>query len=87
MIKIMVDSTCDLPDEFIERYDIKILPLRVLLGDKDYLDKKTIQVDDVYKAMRQGIIPKTSQPNPKDIYDSFNEYCVNGMDTFKISHQ
>lgn len=85
MIKIMVDSTCDLPDELIERYDIKILPLRVSLEDKDYLDKKTIQVEEVYSAMRKGILPKTSQPNPKDMYDIFNEYCINGNDFIYLS--
>lgn len=85
MVKIIVDSTCDLPEEFIERYEIKILPLRVLLEDKEYLDKKTIQVDEVYSAMRKGIVPKTSQPNPKDIYDMFSEYCTNGQDFIFLS--
>lgn len=85
MIKIMVDSTCDLPDEIIKKYDIKVLPLRVSLEDKEYLDKKTIQVDEVYSAMRKGIIPKTSQPNPKDMYDIFNEYCINGHDFIYLS--
>lgn len=85
MIKIMVDSTCDLPDEFIKKYDIKILPLRVSLEDEEYLDKESIQVDEVYSAMRKGIIPKTSQPSPKDIYDIFNEYCTNGLDFIYLS--
>jgi DegV family protein with EDD domain len=85
MIKIMVDSTCDLPDELIKKYDIKILPLRVSLDDKEYLDKKTIEVDEVYSAMRKGIIPKTSQPNPKDMYDIFNEYCTKGHDFIYLS--
>lgn len=80
MIKILVDSTCDLPDSIIKKYDIRVLPLRVLLEGKEYLDKKTIQVDDVYSAMRKGIVPKTSLPNPKDIYDIFDEYCTKGYD-------
>lgn len=80
MIKILVDSTCDLPDDLIKKYDIKVLPLRVLIEGKEYLDKKTIQVDDVYSAMRKGIVPKTSMPRPKDIYDAFSEYCTAGYD-------
>lgn len=47
MIKIMVDSTCDLPEDVMEKYDIKVLPLRVSIDGNEYLDKKTIQVDDV----------------------------------------
>lgn len=85
MTKIMVDSTCDLPDELIKKYDIKILPLRVLIGDMDYADKKTIQVDDVYSAMRKGIVPKTSQPNPQEIYELYNEYCTKGDDFVYLS--
>lgn len=80
MIKILVDSTCDLPDDIMKTYDIRVLSLRVFLEGKEYLDKKTIQVDDVYSAMRRGIIPKTSLPNPKDICDIFSEYCEKGYD-------
>jgi DegV family protein with EDD domain len=78
--KIIVDSTCDLPDEFMARYDIRSLPLKVLLNGKEYLDKVTIQVDDVYEAMRQGIVPKTSLPNPVDIFALFDDYCTRGHD-------
>lgn len=80
MIKIVVDSTCDLPEELMESNDIKSLPLRVSLNDREYLDKVTIQVDDVYAAMRQGVIPKTSQPNPGDMYALFKDYCIKGYD-------
>jgi len=80
VIKIIVDSTCDLPDEFMAMYDIKSLPLKVLLNGKEYLDKVTIQVDEVYEAMRQGIVPKTSLPNPLDIFTVFNDYCSKGYD-------
>ncbi|MDT8716943.1 DegV family protein [Clostridium sp. 19966] len=85
MTKIMVDSTCDLPEELLKKYDIKIFPLRVLIENKEYIDKVDIQVDEVYKAMRKGILPKTSQPNPKDIYNMFNEYCAKGEDFIFIA--
>ena len=37
-IKIVTDSTCDLPREFVEKYDIKVVPLSVNFGDDSYLD-------------------------------------------------
>ncbi len=80
MIKLIVDSTCDLPDEYIKKYDITVLSLKVLIEDKEYLDKKTITVDEIYNAMRKGIMPKTSQPSPKDIYDTFKECAEAGKD-------
>lgn len=80
MTKIIVDSTCDLPDDLMAMYDIKSLPLKVLLNGKEYLDKVTIQVDEVYEAMRKGIVPKTSLPNPMDIFTLFQDYCTEGYD-------
>lgn len=85
MLKLLIDSTCDLPDELIEKYDLKILPLRVSIEDNEYLDKETIQVEEVYSAMRKGVVPKTSQPNPKDIYDAFSEFCLKGQDFIYLS--
>lgn len=85
MIKILVDSTCDLPDEIIAKYDLDILPFRVLLDGQEFLDKKTIQVDEVYAAMRKGILPRTAQPYPQDIYNLFQGYCNKGQDFIYLS--
>lgn len=78
MIRIIVDSTCDLPDEVIKKYDIKILPLRVNINGADYADKVTINVDEVYDAMKKGIYPKTSQPNLMDMHELFLKYVSKG---------
>ncbi|MCF6465528.1 DegV family protein [Clostridium sp. Cult2] len=80
MTKIIMDSTSDLPDSIIEEYDIDILPLRVYIDDKEYLDKVTITVEEVYDAMRRGICPITSLPNPKKTYDLFKKYASKGID-------
>ena len=75
MVKIIVDSTCDLPDEIMDKYDIKLLPLIVNLNGRDFLDKVTIKVDEVYDAMRKGICPMTSQPTPCSVYELFQD-CI-----------
>ena len=80
MTKIIIDSTSDLPDGIIKKYSIDILPLRVFIKDKEYLDKVTISVEDVYDAMRKGICPMTSLPNPKKTYEAFKKYASNGID-------
>lgn len=38
MVKIISDSTSDLSKELIEKYNITILPLHILLGDNEYED-------------------------------------------------
>ena len=47
MIKLIVDSICDLPEEIFEKYDVEVLPLRVLINDKEYLDRENITIDEV----------------------------------------
>ena len=42
MVKIISDSTCDLSQELLRKYEIDILPLHILLGDKEYGDGKTL---------------------------------------------
>lgn len=78
MTKIIVDSTSDLPDSIIEKYDIDVLPLRIYIEGNEYLDNVTISVDEVYDAMRKGLYPKTSLPNPKDTYELFKKYASAG---------
>lgn len=85
MIKIIVDSTCDLPQDIMDLYDIKMLPLRISVNGKEYIDKVTMQVDKVYDAMRSGVIPKTSQPSPADMYNLFREYCIKGYNFFYLA--
>jgi len=75
MTKIIIDSTTDLPEDVIKAYDMDILPLRVFLEDKEYLDKAEISVEEVYDAMKKGIYPKTSLPTPKNIHEIFKKYA------------
>lgn len=78
--KIIMDSTSDLPKDIIDQHGIDVLPLKVLVDNEEYLDKLTISVDQVYKLMKVGICPKTSLPNPKDIYDLFKGYAAKNQD-------
>ncbi|WP_288480223.1 DegV family protein [uncultured Clostridium sp.] len=79
-MRIIVDSTCDLPVEIIEQYGIKVLPLKVLIEDKEYYDRVTIELEEVYEYMRKGVIPKTSQVSPVSFYEAFEEMCEKGED-------
>lgn len=61
MIKIVSDSTCDLSKELIKKYDIQIVPLHILLGEKEYLDGVEISPDEIYAwADQNEDTPKTS---------------------------
>lgn len=63
-VKILADSACDLPLDFYEKNNVTLLPLKVQIDGKEYEDVKTIHPNQVYEAIRGGIIPKTSQTSP-----------------------
>ena len=85
MIKIIVDSSSDLPEELMDEYDIKLLPQRIYLLDMEYFDKVTIDAEEVYAAMSSGIMPMTSLPRPIDILDLFRQCCLEGNDFIYIA--
>lgn len=53
-IKILSDSTCDLSQELVEKYDITIVPLTVVKNDKAYSDGVTITTDEIFAHVAAG---------------------------------
>lgn len=53
-IKIMSDSTCDLPKELLEKYDISIVPLTVVKNDEAFSDGVTITTDEIFAHVAAG---------------------------------
>ena len=63
-IAIVTDSTCDLPRELIDRYQIQVVPLHLLFGETEYLDKLTIDTEQFLDLVdRSSEFPTTSQPS------------------------
>lgn len=70
MIRICSDSTCDLSDELVSRYDITIIPLHIVLGDKEYRDRVEISQEEIFEwADRNKLTPKTSAVSYEDASD------------------
>ncbi len=65
---LVVDSTCDLPSELMDGLRIHMVPIRLELGDRSYLDKIAVRPKDFYAMMRNrpDIVPSTSQPSVGD---------------------
>jgi DegV family protein with EDD domain len=65
-IALVTDSTCDLPQELIDHYQINMLPININFGQSHYLDKITIQPEQFYDLLdHHKEFPKTSQVNEK----------------------
>ncbi|MCG3258149.1 MAG: DegV family protein [Candidatus Heimdallarchaeota archaeon] len=73
-VKVIVDSTCDLPQELAEKFDIDIVPVYIHYEDKMYADGIDLKVEDYYKMLREfKELPTTSAPSPKDFLDKISE--------------
>ncbi len=89
MVKIISDSTCDLTPDLLSKYDIDILPLHILLGEKEYKDGKDITPDQIYSwSDANKTTPKTSAPALSETIDLFRPYVEEGRNIvcFSISN-
>lgn len=70
---IITDSIADIPEEFIEKYQIHVIPLNLMIEGSSYLDKVTIKPDKFYSMMDNlGEFPTSSQPTVKNIENMFS---------------
>ena len=80
---IIADSTTDLPKEYLEENNIKILPLHVSFpgDDQDYLDGINLDAETIYKTVeRIGNTPKTGAANANQFIEFFKPYIDEGYD-------
>ncbi len=78
-ITIASDSTCDLSPELIEKYGIKLLPLTVNLGTKQFRDGVDITPDNIYRHHENtGELPKTAAVNVSEFDAFFKEETEKG---------
>ncbi|MCH5344128.1 MAG: DegV family protein [Acetatifactor sp.] len=88
MVKIISDSTCDLSQDLLEKYDISILPLSILLGEEEYKDGISITPEEIYRwSEEHKTTPKTAAPSIEQTAALFEPYVRGGRDIvcFSIS--
>jgi DegV family protein with EDD domain len=85
-IKIFADSTSDLAPEWIQQYEIGIIPLYVVFGEESLKDGEEIKPEQLYERVSlHGSLPKTAAPSPADFITAFQPYIEQGDDIFYIS--
>ena len=72
-IAISAESTCDLSQELIEKYDVKIVPFHVTLGDNTFKDGE-LTTEEIFKFVdEKGALPKTNALNEFEYIEYFEE--------------
>lgn len=81
MVKIISDSTCDLTQELLAKYDVEIVPLHILLGDKEYEDGKSITPDEIYQwSDANNTTPKTSAAGIEQVMEVYRPHLEAGKE-------
>ena len=85
-VKIISDSTCDLSKELVEKYDITILPLHILLGEDEYRDGVDITPEEIFRWSDENkTTPKTSAPSLTEAMEVMQPFVEEGREIICFS--
>ncbi len=83
-VMITADSTADLSADLRERFDIRVIPLTITLGDESFPDGEHFTPADMYARYREdGTLPKTAAPSIQDFLTFFEAFTEKG---FEVVH-
>lgn len=83
-LRVVTDSVSDLPADLVARYGITVVPARIHLNGRTYLDGVDLDHDALYRSMAQGLIPKTSQPSPGQFLEVYRPLVEDGHEILSI---
>ena len=85
-IKIITDSTLDLPAELIREKNIEVLPLLINFGEESYLDGVEITTKEMIdKINATGVLPTTAQVTPNRFEETFKKYLDEGYNIVALT--
>jgi DegV family protein with EDD domain len=88
-VRIVTDSTCDLPADIIAKYGIGVLPLHIHVGSRSYLDGIDMTRDEFYRKLPTFTEhPTTAVPSPikfRAMYDAFADEGASEILSIHIS--
>lgn len=83
MIKIVTDSTADVPKELLERYDIRVVPINIQFGMETYQEGIDIDRPTFFRKLEE-VMPTSSQPAPGQLVEVYRELAEDGHSIISI---
>lgn len=86
MIRIVTDSSADIPQHIADALDISVIPLRILFGNQSYREGVDITHDEFYERLIREApnLPKTSIPAPTDFEEVYQQILDDGDEIISI---
>lgn len=80
-VALITDSTCDIPANWREEYDISVVPLTIIFGERQYKDGIDLTSEQFYELLPQSkYFPHTSQPTPADFSAAIQDAAAKGYE-------
>ncbi|MFD1136096.1 DegV family protein [Paenibacillus urinalis] len=84
-IKIVTDSTVDIPQSVIQKHDIEVVPLTFSIDGVNYVDGIDITPEQFIQKMKQSSeLPKSSQPSAGEFLERYNRLHEEGYEIISI---
>jgi len=78
-VRIVTDSSCDLPQAMADALGIRIVPLSVRFGDAEYIDRTTITATEFWsKCAASATLPETAAPSPGSYEETYRSLAAEG---------
>ena len=78
-VRIVTDSSCDLPQAMADTLGIRIVPLSVRFGDTEYIDRTTITATEFWsKCAASATLPETAAPSPGSFEETYRSLAAEG---------
>lgn len=80
-VRIVTDSSCDLPDDLVERHRVEIVPLSIRFGREELIDRKELSTDEFWERVKlSDTLPETAAPSAGAFEEAFRRLVTEGAD-------
>jgi DegV family protein with EDD domain len=80
-IRIVTDSSCDLPPELEAEHQISIVPLTIRFGDQEFVDRRDLTPEEFWaRCASSPVLPETAAPSPGAFEEAFRKAAAEGCD-------
>ena len=78
-VRIVTDSSCDLPDEVVREHGIRIVPLSIRFGNEELIDREQLSTDEFWRrCAAQDELPETAAPAPGQFETVYRDLLAEG---------
>lgn len=79
-VGIVTDSSCDLPDDLLRRWDIRLVPLTIRFGDEDFVDREELSTAEFWARCKSAsTLPSTAAPAPGQFEAAYRAIAAEGI--------